>query len=191
MAKVKGLTLSRRDVSQTINLEELLGVSFAGERALRLAIAQKVIDHIIERTQSGADLNGKTFKPYSSEYKESAEYKILKSGGKVNMTLTGNMLGDIDVLSDGPNTIHYGFEDPEEIAKAYRHNTGDAGMPKREFFGVTEGEARDLIMSEFGSEIRDLKGQGSRRTIGQLIADGVLLNLLDETSDQSAIVGGE
>jgi hypothetical protein len=186
---MKGLQLSESNVSQTIDLEELLGVSLEGERALRLAIAQSVIDYIRDRTQSGQSVSGGSFKPYSKEYRDSAEFQILKGGDTtVNLTLTGSMLADMDVLNDGPNTITIGFTDTTETAKAYNHNVGDS-VPARPFFGVSEDEALDLIMSEFGQEIEDLKGRGSQRTLGEMFGDAALLRLLDDLDEQDSIIG--
>lgn len=173
---IKGLTLKVDDVSQTINLEEILGVSFVGEKALRLAIAQAVVDHIVKRTQSGKSVNGGGFKPYSKEYKDSTEYKLLKESDKVNMTLTGAMLDDIDLLKDGPNTIRIGFRDETETAKAFNHNTGDTMPVKREFFGITQAELKSLVKEQFGAEIRELKtGFTGRKTVAEIIRQAAAL----------------
>ena len=190
MANLKGLTLKKNDVSQVINLEEIFGVSFAGQKALRQAIAQKVIDHIVERTQSGVPVTGDGFKPYSKEYKESAEFKLLKDGSTVDMTLTGAMLNDIDLLSDSSNTIRVGFQDTTEKLKAFAHNTGYEGHPtikngpKRRFFGVTQEEVRKVVGEEFKDEIRKLRGEDpSRQTAQEIMDRGVLQTALEILND--------
>ena len=172
MAKIKGLNLSKRDVSQTINLEDMFGVSFQGEKALRMAIAQKVIDYIVKRTQEGKDISGKNLAKYSKDYIESAEFELAgKSPSEVNMTLTGMMLSQLDLLSDSPNTIRIGWEDNEQILKAFNHNTGDTVKP-RPFFGVTEKEAKEVILEEFEKDIESLKrGGDNRKTIGDILGD--------------------
>jgi phage gpG-like protein len=187
---IKNLTATETNVSQVLNLEDLFGVSFEGERALRLAIAQRVIDHIKERTQSGKPAVGASFKPYSTEYMESAEFKILKGSSTVNLTLTGNMLADMDVLEDGPNTVVIGFSDATETAKAFRHHTGADKMPERPFFGVTDSEVTELIEDEFGAEIQNLRGGTETRTIGELFGDAFLMQLLDDLDDQGSVIGG-
>jgi len=179
MSSLKGLTLKKSDVSQTINLEELLGVSFRGERELRLAIAQRIIDHIKERTESGETVRGGSFAPYSKEYKKSTVFQLLKDGSKVNMTLTGNMLSSMDVLADGPNTIRIGFADEQERLKAFNHNTGDT-LPKRPFFGVTTKEAKEVILKDFEDEIEKLKGNDDKATVQDLIDSGKLLGAYDQ-----------
>lgn len=180
MAKIKGLNLSKRDVSQTINLEEMFGVSFQGEKALRMAIAQKVIDYIVKRTQEGKDISGKNLAKYHPDYVASAEFELAgKSKNEVNMTLTGNMLAQLDVLSDSPNTIRIGWEDNEEILKAYNHNTGDT-VTKREFFGITNKEAKEVILEEFESDIASLKrGGDNRKTIGDILGDAFKTRAID------------
>lgn len=176
---LKGLTLKKSDVSQTINLEELFGVSFRGERELRLAIAQKIIDHIKERTESGKTVSGGSFAPYSKEYKNTTIYSLLKSGNTPDLTLTGNMLASMDVLGEGPNTVRIGFGDELERLKAFNHNTGDT-VPKRPFFGVSKDEAKRVVLDEFGEEIDRLKGKSSGLTIADLMEQGKLLGAYDQ-----------
>lgn len=176
---LKGLTLKKSDVSQTINLEELFGVSFRGERELRLAIAQKIIDHIKERTESGKTVSGGSFAPYSKEYKKTTIFSLLKSGNTPDLTLTGNMLASIDVLGEGPNTIRIGFGDETERLKAFNHNTGDT-VPRRPFFGVSKEEAKKVVLEEFKEEIDRLKGKESGLTVADLINNGKLLGAYDQ-----------
>ncbi len=182
---VKGLTLTKSDVSQTINLEDVLGVSFVGEKALRLSIAQAVIDYIVERTQDGKALNGGSFKPYSKDYKESTAFNLLKDSSEVNMTLTGSMLGSIDVLSDGPNTIRIGFRDTKEKLKAFNHNTGDT-LPKRPFFGVTQKEVKELIEDQFSSELNKLRSgetdSEAKLTVREILSAGAVVNQNESTT---------
>lgn len=176
MAKLKGLTLSKTNVSQTLNLEEILGVSFRGEKDLRLAIAQAVIDYIATRTQDkNVDVNGRPLKDYSKKYIESSVFQLLKDGKTPDMTLTGSMLSNMDVLADGPNTVVIGFTDREEKLKAYNHNVGDT-LPKRSFFGVTNKEVKELVTKEFGDELARIKGRDPRKkSVQDILAQGVLV----------------
>jgi hypothetical protein len=180
MAEIKGLNLTKRDVSQTINLEEMFGVSFQGERALRMAIAQKVIDHIVKRTQDGKNVSGAKLAKYHPDYVASAEFELAgKSKNEVNMTLTGAMLSQLDLLSDGPNTIRIGWEETEQILKAYNHNVGDT-VTKRDFFGVTMAEAKKVILEEFGPDIGGLgRGKDDRKTIGDILGDAFKTRAVD------------
>lgn len=175
MAKPKGLELSKSNVSQTINLEELLGVSFRGQKDLRLAIAQAVIDHIVKRTrEENKDINGKRFAKYSKDYIESTVFSLLKDSTVPNMELKGSMLASIGVLKDGPNTIQIGYDDQEEILKAYNHNVGDTVLA-RKFFGITNDDAKKLIEKEFKSDLARLKGRDpNKRTVSEILSRGIL-----------------
>ncbi len=184
---IKGLTLKVNDVSQTINLEEILGVSFVGEKALRLAIAQAVVDHIVKRTQDGKNVYGGDLKgPYSDEYQESTVYKLLKDSDDVNMTLTGSMLDDISIIKDSPTSLIIGFKDKKEKAKAFNHNTGDTkGMPKREFFGITQAQVKQIVKENFETEVRELKtGFKGRKTVAEIIRQATAL-----ASPQGSTIG--
>lgn len=144
-AKIPGLKLTKNEVSQTIDLKELFGKNFTGSTALKNAIAQDAIDMIIERTKSGKSVYGGNLKsPYSEAYADSLEFKSFgKSKTQVNMTLTGNMLGTMDVLDDSGNKIKIGWNDGEESAKSYNHNVGDT-VPKRPFFGLNSSDLNRL-----------------------------------------------
>lgn len=173
MAEIPGLTLSKTAVSQSIDLEDILGVSFTGERALRQSIAQLVIDHMKARTQEkNVDVDGKAFAPYSKAYKDSTVFKLLKGAdGDVNLTLTQNMIGDLDLLGETENTIRVGFSDAKEILKAYNHNTGDT-VPKRQFFGVTKKEVQELVARNHQKDIIRLqRGEPGSTTVGDLLAE--------------------
>lgn len=154
MAKLNGLKLTEDEVSQTIDLKELFGVSVIGSEGLKQAIGGAIIDKIVNRTESGVGVDGKKLKaPYSKDYSESLDFKAFgKSKNKVNMTLTGQMLGSLDIVESKGNSIKIGWDDSEENAKAYNHNTGDT-VPKRPFFGVTEKELRE-IKSEFEDKVK-------------------------------------
>jgi len=182
MAKVKGLNLSKSQVSQTLNLEELLGVSFRGQKDLRLAIAQRVIDYIVERTEDGKDIRGNSFSAYKPSYKKSTVFELLKDSSDPNMKLTGTMLASIDVLSEGSNTIVIGFDDKTETLKAFNHNTGDT-VRKREFFGIRPDDARKLIKSEFGDELAELEGRDPNRiTVSEILSRGILVESNDSAN---------
>jgi len=184
MPNLKGLTFKKTDVSQIINLEDIFGVSFAGEKSLRLAIAQKVIDHIVKRTESGESAFGGSFKPYSQDYKNTADFKLLKSGDNVDMKLTGAMLNDINLLSDSANTIRIGFEDELEKLKAFNHNTGDT-VPRRQFFGISEREVKEVVMEDFSDDIARLEGRDpAKQTVKEIMEQGVLRKALDILNNQ-------
>jgi hypothetical protein len=120
----------------------------------REAIAVKVIDQIVKRTQSGKDKNGEPFAPYSGEYRRSQNFKIAGKGSKVDLTLSGDMLDSIRVLTNQPGKVTIGFErGTTENGKADGNIRGTYGQsasvgPKRDFLGITKEELRG-ILNEF------------------------------------------
>lgn len=155
MAKIKGLKLTESEVSQTINLNELFETNFSGNSGLAQAVGQAIVDKILSRTASGFGVDGKKLKsPYSKDYSESLEFKAFgKSKNNVNMELTGQMLGTIDVLENNRGKIKIGWGDDVENAKAYNHNIGDT-VPRRPFFGITESELKE-IKEEFVDRVKE------------------------------------
>jgi len=136
--------LSKDDIRLKINMKDILGRNLPNDSDVIDAIGQKAIDMIIERTQDGKALNGRNFTPkYSDEYKASDEFKAFGKTNKVNMTLTGDMLGLMDVVKSTRNTFDIGWDDAEENAKAFNHNTGDT-VHKRPFFGLQKQEIKQL-----------------------------------------------
>jgi len=130
-----------------INLKKLLGKSPSDE--LKDAIAQKAIDLIEERTkrQKGVkDQKLENFPKYSKEYAKE------KGSKKVDLTLSGDMLGLMDVVKETKNTIEIGWEDDTENAKAFNHTTGDT-LPKRNFFDLTKREVTKL--KDFAKDFDD------------------------------------
>lgn len=156
-------TFKKSKVKQTINLKDEFGVDFRGMNSLKEAIGGAIIERIRDRAKSGQGMSFggsgrgtpvKLKSPYSKEYSDSLDFKAFgKSRGNVNMTLTGDMLGLMDVVNIDGNNITIGWTDAEENAKAFNHSVGDT-VPRRPFFGVSKSELQD-IKKEFGTEIRD------------------------------------
>lgn len=155
-------TFKKSKVKQTINLKDEFGVDLRGLNSLKEAIGGAIIERIRSRTQAGQGVSfsaggsGRPVKlkaPYSKEYADSLDFKAFgKSRGKVDMKLTGDMLGLMDVIQIEGNKITIGWNDSTENAKAYNHSVGDT-VPRRPFFGVSKKELKE-IKDEFGDEIR-------------------------------------
>jgi len=136
-----------------VDLGEIFGADLSDRPALKEAIAQQIIDRIVERTESGIDRHNRGFKSYSGQYVESDEFQAFgKREGQVNLTLTGNMLGLLDVKEISGNKIVIGWDEPEEAEKAHGHISGNVGK-KRDFLGLPVSEI-EKIREEFKSEIR-------------------------------------
>lgn len=178
MARIKGLKVTKSNVEQTINLEEVFGVSFAGKRSLREAIGGAIIEKIVERSKSGRGVSGPLRSPYSKEYAESLDFKAAgKSRNNVNMTLTGDMLGLMDIKRQSGNEITIGWKDSSQNPKAYNHQTGDT-VPRRPFFGVKRSELNE-IKREFRDEIKAALDAKNRREFEENVAG--LLSSIEET----------
>lgn len=170
MADIPGLKLTLGEVSQTIDFGEVFDADLSANRDLKLAIGQAIIDRIRERTQDSKDVNGRTFAGYDEDYKDSDTFKAFGKTSKVDMTLTGNMLSQMDIVAEDSNAIKIGWDDETETKKAYNHNTGDT-VTKRQFFGITVQELAQ-IQRDFASEIvkHSYAQDQERRTVMDLVA---------------------
>jgi hypothetical protein len=186
---MKAPKITKSNIEQEIDLKEIFGVDFRNKRSLKEALAQAIIDKMVSRTESGKGISfgkdgrGRKVKlksPYSKEYSKSDDFKAFgKSRSNVNLKLTGDMLGSIDVKSVSGNKVRVGITDEEEILKAFNHSTGDT-VPKRPFFGVSKSELLQ-IKREFGSDIREIIKERERS--GSRAFEAAVTNLLDRISD--------
>jgi len=167
LAKLPNLKLSESEVSQTFDLKEILGVDTKDFPEIKQAVGEAIIQRIVDRTESGQDVSGRSFKSYSDSYVESLPFKAFgKKDSEINLTQTGSMLGTIDIVKDSGNKITIGWSDPTENAKAYNHQTGDT-VKKREFFGLNTGDIK-AITKEFKPDLKKSKN------------DEILLNKLNK-----------
>jgi hypothetical protein len=143
------LKLSESEVSQSIDLNKVLGGN-SEIPAVTEAFSQALIDHIKERTESGRDVNGKIFAPYSKSYKESLAFSVFGKSNPPNLTLTGDMLGTM-FTEENNGTLSIKLDGAENNIKAFAHQTGfknhptlDGKVRPREFFGITDKEIANI-----------------------------------------------
>ena len=106
----------------------------------RELVGTKIIQMIKDRTRSGINAKDKPFPKYSTDYKESLDFKIAGKSDSVNLVQTGDMLADIEVLQHGNGYILVGYEmDYEEIGKVHGNVTGEYGQER------STGKTRDFI----------------------------------------------
>lgn len=117
----------------------------------REAIAVEVIDLIKERTQSGKDKNGRAFAPYSKAYKDSAAFSIAGKSSKVDLTLTGDMLDSMEIISNraGKVTVGYGKDNANQ-GKAEGNILGTYGQSSktaaaRDFLGISQKDLQAIL----------------------------------------------
>ena len=185
------ISLSETEVSQEIDFDSLTGAPVSLDPALQREMAQATIDFIKKRVvEDNKGLGGKPLlSPYSKSYEDSLDFEAAgKSSGDVNMTLSGDMLGSIDVLDEG-DTVKIGIDDPDVAPRAYGHQSGFEGHPnkamkkyKREFFGVTDFELEKEILPQFQAQIEKLK-KDMRPTDEDLELAGLQNKLFKTVSD--------
>jgi len=121
----------------------------------RELIAADIIEHIRLRTESGRNKKNRPFPKYSKEYIESLDFKIAgKKPGKVDLTLTGDMLIALDLISHKKGELLIGYENGTiENAKADGNIRGTYGNPSpipgkaRDFLGITKKKLGEIVRS--------------------------------------------
>lgn len=135
--------LSKEELKQTIDLADLLGREPSRMEVIEFADAFK--NEVIDRTQSGKNLNNRNFKQYSKDY---AEFKGV-SRNDVDLTLFGDMLESLKTEVNG-SRVTLKIDDSAQAAKAFGHVSGYEGHPtikdgpKRDFFGLNRKDAERL-----------------------------------------------
>lgn len=139
MAKLAGKkTITLDEMSQEIDLKRYLGDDATPEQ--KQLFAELAIEQINQRTLDGKTIHGGKFKKYSKEY---ADFKGV-SRDSVDLFLEGDMLDSLETQEDGNKIkITIGGE-KVETKKGFRHHTGDLGMTKRPWFGLTTDEVRTI-----------------------------------------------
>jgi hypothetical protein len=170
------------DPEYILDLETIFKGEIPDSNSFKESFAQAIIDKIVERTQSNEDVRGRNFEPYSESYKNSAMFKGFGKSNTVDLTLTGDMLGFLDLVKTEGSKIILGWNDPNEAAKAHGHITGGATGKKRDFFGVSKAEV-DEIKQDFMPIVREFRkaSKEERENIIDLInQDNNLDDLIDD-----------
>lgn len=124
------------------------------DKSEREEVAQAFVDQMVENASNGVGVksNGdsfsrKKFPGYSKKYEE------LKGSSQVDLTLSGEMLSALKVISTKKGAVIIGFDNGSEAnAKAEGNITGSYGKspnPKkaRNFLGLIPKEIRDIVNS--------------------------------------------
>lgn len=101
----------------------------------------EIINLIKSRSRGGIDKSGKPFPGYKKSYKESREFKLAGKSSRVNLTFTGEMLNEIELIRHGRGFIVIGFERGTDVNDRAKF-TKDWG---RDFLGISEKEKNQLI----------------------------------------------
>lgn len=113
----------------------------------RVAIAEVLLTHIVTRTLNGEDKNNKKFKNYTEKYADLKGVDV----SDVDLTLDGEMLEALELVSHKSGEITIGYKDPsEELAgKVEGNRSGFYGNSKkkksRDFLGITQSDLSLLL----------------------------------------------
>lgn len=149
--------MAKRKVALKFNLVSLLNrvepdsrrrnalKKFVRRSSVKTEFGRQAIREIRKRTLDGIDKNGNTFKPYSSSYMDSDDFKIYGKSSKVNLKLTGAMQASMEVVSQSNDTVTIGITDNEEMQKALGHINGSGHLPIRDFFGLPDESQKRIL----------------------------------------------
>ena len=109
----------------------------------RELVGQLIIERLIDRTQGGRDIDNRPFATYSRGYIEHLRQIGADTG--LDLTLTGEMLNSISVLSHAQGTITIGLEPGTFAAnKATWNQGGNTNIPSRPFMGLLDVEINSI-----------------------------------------------
>jgi hypothetical protein len=131
-------------------------------QSLMQEIGTLALRMIRTRTEQGRDAKGSAFAPYSQGYAERKAEEL--GGGPVNLTVSGRMLNDMQVVEQTANKVTLGFVSAGGRAprgkqtliqgsravgaadKAFWHQVSGAGKSqvKRQFFDLSEQEQTQI-----------------------------------------------
>lgn len=119
---------------------------------VREAIAAEIISFVRQRTLGRKDVNGRTFKKYTTEYTKSVDFKAAgKNKNNVNLTLSGDMLAYLELIKNqkGKLVLGYGDGNPQ-AGKAEGNQIGSYGKSAdaskaRPFLGIRQEDLARIL----------------------------------------------
>lgn len=159
----------------------------------RLAMGLEIIDFILERTGKGFDKNNKPFPGYSDSYIDSLDFSLAgKSPGNVNLQLSGEMLGAIEVLNvdnEGEITIGIPAGDDFNNGKAEGNIKGTYGRSKpikgkkRDFMGIAQKDLSEIKQNYLVNN-KENREKARDRALELLTAAQISTSLVDVLSPE-------
>lgn len=119
----------------------------------RVAIAEEVVDFVISRTKKGLDKNNSSFAPYTKEYKGSKNFEIAGKSSKVNLTLSGETLNSLDLVSHNNGSLLIGYDRSDKelngkvegnVIGSYGQSSGDSDKA-RDFMGISKKDLAKIL----------------------------------------------
>lgn len=147
----------------------------------RQAIAQEIIDYIVERTEKGLDADNRAFVKYKSNYAKE------KGQSNVDLTFSGDMLAEIQLLQDKSGKIRIGFSgDYDGLGKVEGNILGTYGQDSpvnkgRNFLGITKADLNAILANYSTKEDAETTRQVGK--VAERIARNIDQEDLDDDSD--------
>lgn len=119
------MILDKKNIQKVIKIDKLYN------EQERRAIGQEILDYIRKTAAKGiSPQTGKPFKAYSDSYKKSLDYKNVKGRSeKVTLSLSGDMLAELDVIENKKGELTIGYETDNPAAeKAEGNQIGSYGQ---------------------------------------------------------------
>lgn len=138
----------------------------------RVAVANEIIEFIINRTQSGKDKDNNDFPGYTKGYKKSLNFKNAGKGSTPNLRLTGEMLNTMELISHKSGSLLIGYDrnDSDLNGKVEGNRIGSYGQDDpdpdkaRDFLGITESDL-NKILEKFPTDTKKKKDATRKKAI--------------------------
>lgn len=137
-----------------------------------------MIEHIQARTLAGFDKNNDKFVKYKKKYADEKGVGV----NDVDLTLSGEMLDNLEVIKTTPDSITIGYKNPDDelAGKVEGNRRGTYGQPSpvtkpRDFMGIERDELEILIDSyeDFDQEeLSDAEVEEIARNLAEDLLDG-------------------
>lgn len=132
-------------------------------------VAEEILKYIVDRTKDGKGVDNKPWggkaSQYEDSYKNSLEFKIGRKSNKVNLTLSGEMLDSLEVLSAKKGKIVIGYPKGSDMnGRAEGNILGTYGSQtpnpdkERKFLEISNNEL-SKILKNLDILPRDLQNQ--------------------------------
>lgn len=107
----------------------------------RKVLGELIVDYIKERSKKGLDSQNRPFKKYDETYLRHPDFKLADKTKKVNLSFTGEMLDDLEVLSHTKGSLTIGYEAGSTTNDKAFYNIEEH---KRDFLGITQEDVNRI-----------------------------------------------
>lgn len=146
-------------------------------------IANDLLEYIVDRTKQGKGKDGKDFRGYTEQYEESIDFRLAGKDGTPDLTLSGEMLDSLTVLSAGRGEIILGYpEGDPNNGKAEGNILGSyGGEPNkrraRNFLDLSDKEIAKVLKEYPLDAMRERLDNMSAAELARVLADEIASNV--------------